>query len=246
MTTVRPLGPPVDLTPAQWPSATTLHGRFIQLEKLEPKHANDLFDLIGGDDSTRAWLWDYMPDGPYSQREAFEEVIASRSVSPDPFFFAVIDKRASSPSCGKAIGYISLLRITPAQWTLEIGHVMFSSVLQRTPAATEAIYLLARYAFEQLHYRRVEWKCNSLNAPSMKAAQRLGFVYEGTFRQHMVVKGRNRDTAWFAMVRDDWEEGAKEALEQWLEEGNFDQDGHQKKGLQNVREELKRSRSVQQ
>ncbi|KAI2935664.1 hypothetical protein CBS147321_8856 [Aspergillus niger] len=220
MTTVRPLGPPVDLTPAQWPSAATLHGRFIQLEKLEPKHANDLFDLIGGDDSTRAWLWDYMPDGPYSQREA--------------------------PSCGKAIGYISLLRITPAQWTVEIGHVMFSSVLQRTPAATEAIYLLARYAFEQLHYRRVEWKCNSLNAPSMKAAQRLGFAYEGTFRQHMVVKGRNRDTAWFAMVRDDWEEGAKEALEQWLEEGNFDQDGQQRKGLQDVREALKRSRSVQQ
>ncbi|GKZ18401.1 hypothetical protein AbraIFM66951_000959 [Aspergillus brasiliensis] len=245
MAAARPLGPPVTLIPAELPSPTILRGRFIRLEKLESKHANDLFELIGGEDSARAWLWDYMPDGPYPQREAFEHVIASRSVSSDPFFFAVIDERASSPSCGKAIGYLSLLRITPAQWTVEIGHVMFSSVLQRTPAATEALYLLARYAFEQLHYRRVEWKCNSLNAPSRKAAQRLGFVYEGTFRQHMVVKGRNRDTAWFAMVRDDWEEGAKEALEQWLEEGNFDEDGQQRKGLEDVREALKRSRSIQ-
>lgn len=245
MTAARPLGPPVDLTPAQLPSPTILRGRYIQLEKLQPKHATDLWDLIGGDDPTRAWLWDYMLDGPFSQRDAFEQSITSRSESTDPFYFAVIDKRASSPSCGKAIGFLSLMRITPAHWTVEIGSVMFSTVLQRTAAATETIYLLARYAFEELHYRRVEWKCNALNATSQKAARRLGFVYEGTFRQHMVIKCRSRDTAWFAMVRDDWEEGAKEALEQWLEEGNFDEDGRQRRGLQDVREAVKRSRSVQ-
>ena len=228
-------GPRVSSGPARLPSSKTrLTGRTIILEKLELKHAGDLFDQTGGSDLARTSLWDYMPDGPYSQAEAFEQNIASKSASVDPFFFAVIDKRRSVPSFDKAIGYLSLMRITPDHLTVEIGNVMFSSALQRTTGATEAIYLLARHAFEDLNYRRVEWKCDSLNAPSRKAALRLGFVHEGIFRQHMVVKGLSRDTAWFAMLRDEWTGGVKGAMEEWLDEDNFRDDGSQRKTLQDL------------
>ncbi|RAL00070.1 GNAT family N-acetyltransferase [Aspergillus ibericus CBS 121593] len=237
MAVTRERGPLVSLTPAQWPSHdTVLSGQYIRLERLQPKHAGDLFDLIGGDDPTRTWLWDFMPDGPYPQRHTFEEAIAARARSPDPFFFAIIDQRATTPTGGKAIGYLSLMRITPAHWAVEIGHVMFSPALQRTPASTEAIYLLARHAVEDLHYRRVEWKCDALNGPSRMAALRLGFTFEGTFRQHMVVKGRSRDTSWFAILQSEWHDGVKDALEQWLEAGNFGADGCQKRKLQDFRQ----------
>jgi hypothetical protein len=235
MALARPRGPIVSSAPALLPSnKTRLPGRAILLEKLEPKHASDLFNLTGGSDLARTSLWDYMGDGPYSQVEPFEKSITSKSASLDPFFFAIIDKRTSMPSFGKAIGYLSLMRITPDHLTVEIGNVMFSSALQRTTGATEAIYLLARHAFEDLNYRRVEWKCDSLNAPSRKAALRLGFVHEGIFRQHMVVKGLSRDTAWFSMLRDEWTGNVKGAMEKWLDEDNFHDDGSQKKPLQDL------------
>ncbi|PWY68022.1 acetyltransferase, GNAT family [Aspergillus sclerotioniger CBS 115572] len=232
----RERGALVSLTPALLPShPTVLSGHFVRLERLESKHAADLFSLVGGTEPARTWLWDFLPDEPYDQLEAFEKILATRSTSTDPIFFAIIDRRSTAPTLEKAIGYVSLLRITPAHWTVEIGHVLFSSALQRTPGATEAIYLLARHALEDLNYRRVEWKCDSLNLPSRKAAERLGFTFEGTFRQHMVVKGRTRDTCWFSMLQSEWQEWVKDATEQWLDAGNFDEDGKQKKRLQDFR-----------
>lgn len=238
MTMARPRGPFVSLPPAFLPSnLTVLTGRTITLEKLQPKHAKDLFNLVGGEESAKVSLWDYMGDGPYAQLEEFEKNIAARSVSLDPFFFAIIDKRNSVPTSGKPIGYLTLMRITPEQWTVEIGNVMLSAALQRTTGATEAFYLLARHAFEDLNYRRFEWKCDSLNSPSRKAALRLGFAFEGVFRQHMVVKGRSRDTAWFSIVRDEWDSSVKSAMEKWLHGENFDENGNQKRALQDYRSE---------
>lgn len=236
MAVARPRGPIVSLAKASLPSGQTkLSGRTILLEKLEPKHAKDLFNLVGGDDPARTSLWDYMGDGPYPQLDAFEKAIASKSASLDPFFFAIIDKRNAMPTFGKAIGYLSLMRITPEQLCIEIGNVMFSSALQRTVGATEAFYLLARHAFDDLGYRRLEWKCDSLNAPSRRAALRLGHQFEGIFRQHMIVKGRSRDTAWFSILKEEWQETITGAMEMWLDERNFREDGHQIKALQEFR-----------
>ncbi|OOF92001.1 hypothetical protein ASPCADRAFT_55648 [Aspergillus carbonarius ITEM 5010] len=236
MAYTRVRGPLVSLSPAGLPSPdTVLSGQFVRLERLESKHAADLFNLVGGDDPARTWLWDFMPDGPYDQFDAFEATVASRSTSSDPLFFAIIDRRSTAPTFEKAVGYVSLMRITPEHWTVEIGHVLFSSALQRTAGATEAIYLLARHAFDDLHYRRVEWKCNALNIPSRKAAVRLGFTYEGAFRQHMVVKGRNRDTSWFSLLQSEWQQWVQDAIAQWLDAGNFHVDGAQKKRLQDFR-----------
>jgi RimJ/RimL family protein N-acetyltransferase len=236
MAVARPRGPIVSFTKASLPSThSILPGRTILLEKLESKHAKDLFNLVGGDDPARTSLWDYMGDGPYSQPDAFEKNIASKSASPDPFFFAIIDRRSAMPSFGKAIGYLSLMRIAPEQLSIEIGNVMFSSALQRTVGATEAFYLLARHAFDDLGYRRLEWKCDSLNAPSRRAALRLGHTYEGTFRQHMIVKGRSRDTAWFSMLKEEWNETMAGSMAKWLDETNFREDGSQIKTLQEIR-----------
>lgn len=180
-----------------------------------------------------------MPDGPYSSYAEFAETINARSESSDPFFFAIIDTGNTATHHGKAVGYLSLMRITPHHLTIEIGNVLFSPALQRTTGATEAIYLLAGHAFRDLGYRRLEWKCDSRNEPSRRAAERFGFVYEGTFRQHMVVKGRDRDTAWFALLRDEWETGRREVLERWLEEGNF-VDGRQVLSLSDLGREVLR------
>ncbi|KKK19916.1 hypothetical protein AOCH_002524 [Aspergillus ochraceoroseus] len=240
METARPLGPIINLPPALLPSAkTVLSGRTILLEKLDLKHANDLFPLIGGDEPTHTSLWDYMGDGPFPSLHGFRDAIASKSASKDPFYLAAIDQREDAPSKGKAIGYLSLMRITPDQLAIEVGNVMFSPTLQRTTGATEAIYLLARHAFQDLGYRRLEWKCHALNAGSQRAARRLGFTFEGVFRHHMVVKGRNRDTTWFSLLRDEWEGGVKEAFEKWLNEENFDEHDKQKRSLQEFRERKK-------
>ena len=181
-----------------------------------------------------------MPDGPYRDLPTFQTAITTKSSSVDPFFYAIIDACKNSPTSGNPIGYITLMSITPANLTLEIGNVMFSAALQRTTGATEAIYLLLKHAFEDLGYRRVEWKCNALNGPSRRAAVRLGFSYEGTFRQHMIVKGRSRDTAWFSVLRDEWDGGIGKGLEKWLEEENFGEDGRQKRSLREMRDEVSR------
>ncbi|KAJ5127741.1 hypothetical protein N7448_008520 [Penicillium atrosanguineum] len=236
MAVARPRGPVVSLTKASLPSGqTSLHGRTILLEKLESKHVKDLFNLVGGDNPARTSLWDYMGDGPYPQLDAFEKAVASKSASLDPFFFAIIDKRSTMPTFEKAIGYMSLMRIIPEQLCIEIGNVMFSSALQRTVGATEAFYLLARHAFDDLGYRRLEWKCDSLNAPSRRSALRLGHTFEGIFRQHMIVKGRSRDTAWFSILKEEWQGSIAGAMKMWLDERNFREDGSQIKALQDFR-----------
>lgn len=223
----RPLGSPVSSPPAQTPSASILTGRTVRLERLTPAHAEPLSALVGDSkDPTQAAVWDYMPEGPFADYAAFRAMIESHSRSTDPYFFAVLASDAET-----VLGYISLMSIAPAHFRLEIGHVLFSPRMQRSTAATEVVYLLLKYAFES-GYRRVEWKCNSLNEGSKRAAVRFGFSYEGTFRQHMVIKGRNRDTAWFSMLRDEWEEGVRAGFEAWLSEGNFDQLGRQKGRLE--------------
>lgn len=230
-------GPLVSLPQALLPTGKTIPGRTIALEKLGLEHAEDLFNVTGGNDPARESLWDYMFDGPYSEFDTFKEGIISKAASSDPFFYAIIDKRESLPTSGKAIGYLSLMRIVPDHLNIEIGNVMYSSVLQRTTGATEAIYLAAQHSFHDLGYRRLEWKCHALNEPSKRAAIRLGFIFEGTFRQHMIVKGRDRDTAWFSILKDEWDASLKSAMEKWLAPENFKEDGTQIQSLQNLRTE---------
>jgi RimJ/RimL family protein N-acetyltransferase len=162
--------------------------------------------------------------GPFADFAAFSAWIGSRPPLDDPYSYAVIE-----PS-GQAIGIATLMEIRPAMRVIEVGHIVYTPALQRTPLATEAQYLLALYAFETLGYRRYEWKCNALNVASRRAAARFGFTFEGVFRQHMIVKGRSRDTAWFSMLDSEWPQ-RKAAFERWLAPENFDKDGRQKQSL---------------
>ena len=219
---VDPLGPVVDAHPAKRPERVTLEGRWITLAPLDPaKHAEALYEGSNGD-AARESVWIYLFDGPYRSLDEFRAAIEAKARSADPLFFAVIDK----PS-GRAVGYQTLMRIDAANRVIEVGNVMYTPAMQRTAGATEAQYLFAGYVFETLGYRRYEWKCNALNAPSRSAAKRFGFSFEGIFRQHMIVKGRNRDTAWFAMLDTEWP-ARKSAYERWLEPDNFDDEGRQK------------------
>src|SRR5579872_451332 len=183
----------MDTSPARRPQRVTLEGRYVTLAPLDPAaHGPDLWEGTEGTENDRLWL--YLFDGPYRDRDVFMANIEKKAASLDPFFFAIID-RASQ----KAVGYASYLRIEPAHRVIEVGNILYTPALQRTAGATEAMFLMARHAFEDLGNRRYEWKCNSLNEPSRRAALRLGFSFEGLFRQHMVVKDRNRDTAWYSM-----------------------------------------------
>jgi RimJ/RimL family protein N-acetyltransferase len=215
--------------PRPRPDQRELHGRFVHLTALDPaRHGDDLWQALQGPDSDPA-LWDYLPYGPFSQRAGFDTWLADNASSRDPLFYAVLDNAS-----GKALGLFSYLRITPQDGCIEIGHVAFGAPMQRTPGATEAIYLLARHAFDDLGYRRLEWKCDAANARSMRAAERFGFSAEGLFRQHMVRKGRNRDTAWFAIIDGDWP-AVREAFQRWLAADNFNADGQQKQRLEELR-----------
>jgi RimJ/RimL family protein N-acetyltransferase len=215
-----PIGRPVDPTPAPRPQRIRLEGRFVALEPLQGgAHADSLYDYASGPD--REALWVYLPDGPPTDPETFRASIEKKAASEDPLFYAVIDKAS-----GRAVGHASLLRIDPKNRVIEVGYILYTPALQRTPGATEAMYLLASYVFDELGYRRYEWKCNDLNAPSKHAAVRLGFSFEGVFRNHMIVKGRNRDTAWFAMLDSEWPR-RKAAFERWLAPENFDAQGRQ-------------------
>lgn len=220
----RPIGPLVDAHPAKRPERVTLEGRWITLAPLDPeKHAEALYEGSHGDG--RDSVWTYLPYGPFANRASFAADIELKARSVDPQFFAVIDNGS-----GRAVGFQSLMRIDPANRVIEVGHVMYTPAMQRTARATEAQYLFAKYAFDALGNRRYEWKCDNLNAPSKRAAKRFGFTFEGVFRQHMIVKGRNRDTAWFAMLDGEWP-ARKAAYERWLEPGNFDNEGRQKLNL---------------
>jgi RimJ/RimL family protein N-acetyltransferase len=222
--------PGLDWKPARRPERAPLAGETVRLEPVDPeRHAVDLF--TSSNDAPA--LWDYLAYGPFPNQDVFTDWLKERAGSDDPLFYAVVDRES-----GKARGMASLMRIKPANGVIEIGHIWFAPVLQRTRQATEAIYLLAQHAFDDLGYRRFEWKCDALNQPSRRAAERFGFVYEGVFRQHMVIKDRNRDTAWFSIVDGEWPL-VRAAFEAWLEAENFDGEGRQRISLVEIREAIK-------
>jgi RimJ/RimL family protein N-acetyltransferase len=217
----RPVGPPVDAATARFPEPVMLSGRFGAVARLDlGRDAANLWRVLTGRDE----VWTYMPYGPFADAPAFSEWLAKRAALQDPYYYAVLDRD------GRALGVATLMEIRPAMRVIEVGSIVYSAALQRTPLATETQYLLARYAFETLGYRRYEWKCDSLNAPSRRAALRYGFVFEGIFRQHMIVKGRNRDTAYFSMLDGEWP-ARKRNFERWLSVENFDGEGRQKLSL---------------
>jgi RimJ/RimL family protein N-acetyltransferase len=210
-----------DYKPRERPGDVTLQGSYGRLEKLDPRrHGADLWAAFQGHPA----IWDYMPAGPFENPRDFENWLTGRAALDDPYFYAILD------NSGRALGMAALMRITPDMGVIEVGNIAYSPALQRTPLATEAQYLLAAYAFDTLRYRRYEWKCNALNLASRKAAARYGFTFEGIFRQHMVVKGKNRDTAWFSIVDAEWP-ARKAAFQRWLAPANFDETGRQKSRL---------------
>lgn len=224
MSVEQPVGDRVETAPARRPGDVTLEGRFVTLEKLDPpRHGPAFWEGVRRDAS----LWTYMGYGPFDSEDAFNAWFEDRAEATDPYAYAVIDRRT-----GAATGSVTLMEARPAMRVIEMGNIVYAPALQRTPAATEAQYLAAAYVFDTLGYRRYEWKCNALNAPSRRAALRLGFSFEGIFRQHMIVKGRNRDTAWFSMLDSEWP-ARKRAFERWLDPSNFDADGRQRVGLGN-------------
>ncbi len=214
--TGQPIGPPVDTRPAERPGVVILQGRFGRLENLKPEHAESLWQAVQGHDR----IWTYMTYGPFADAASFNEWIAGRVALDDPRPYAIVDND------GRALGVMALMAIRETYRVAEVGHVLFAPALQRTPLATEAQYLLARYAFETLGYRRYEWKCDPLNAASRRAAERYGFTFEGIFRQHMIVKGHTRDTAWLSILDSEWP-ARKANFERWLAPENFDADGNQ-------------------
>ncbi len=219
--TGQPVGVPVDAAPARRPGPVTLEGRTGRVERLAQHHDAPLWAAVKDHDA----IWTYMSSyGPFADFAAFSAWIASRVALDDPYAYAVIE-----PS-GRAVGIATLMEIRPQARSVEVGHIVYSSALQRTPLGTEAQYLLARYAFETLGYRRYEWKCNALNAASRRAADRYGFTYEGTLRSHLIAKGRNRDTAYFSMLDTEWP-ARKRAFEAWLAPENFDGQGRQRDSL---------------
>lgn len=219
----QPVGPAISgWTPREAPSRTPMAGAFCRLEPLTAAHADALFEANSLAQDARVWT--YLPYGPFADRAEYRAWIEKSARQDDPLFFAVID------ATGRAVGVASFLRIDRANGVIEIGHLKFSPLMQRTAAATEAIFLLLERAFDELGYRRCEWKCDSLNAPSRAAAARFGFVFEGIFRKAIVYKGRSRDTAWFSIVDTEWPK-LRGAYERWLSKANFDADGQQRERL---------------
>lgn len=213
---------PVHAAPA--PERINLKGRLVTLEPLNPdKHGASLWAELTGPENDQ--LWRYLYDGPFAERSSFDAHLHSKARSSEAVCYAIVDLRSERP-----LGLASLMRIDRPNRVIEVGSILYSPLLQRTAAATEAMYLLARYVFNDLGYRRYEWKCNALNEPSRRAALRLGFTFEGIFRQHLIVKGENRDTAWFSMLDGEWP-ARKQAFEAWLAPGNFDEGGNQKRPL---------------
>ena len=247
-----PVDPPSPLhwKPVPAPVPTTLHGRSVTLEPLSAeRHSAALWEAVRGHDE----VWKWLADGPYSSEAELRAAIEQKQAGDSAVFLAIVptepripegagafmplkdaeNARPSGPaisSSAEAAGYASYMRIDPAQGVVEVGNILLSPRLQRTTAATEAMYLMARHVFEDLGYRRYEWKCNAANEPSRRAALRLGFTFEGIFRQHLVVKDRNRDTAWFSMLDTEWP-ARKQAFESWLAPANFDADGRQHQPL---------------
>ena len=218
------IGFPVpDWKPVARPPHKVMTGRFCRLEPLDAtQHAAELYAANTLDAEGRNWT--YLPYGPFDSPESYRSWVEPFSTTADPLFFAIV-----SNATGKAVGVASFLRIDPASGSIEVGHLNFSPLMQRTPIATESMYLMMREAFA-LGYRRYEWKCNALNMPSRAAAQRLGLSFEGVFRQATVIKGRNRDTAWYAAIDQEWP-ALDQAFQTWLSQDNFDAEGRQRVAL---------------
>jgi RimJ/RimL family protein N-acetyltransferase len=218
------IGPEVDRSPARFPERSMIEGRYISLAPLDSKvHGDALWENIQGPQNDHLWL--YLFDGPFRDRLAFDANLQQKSLAQDRMYFAILDQGTK-----RAVGHAAYLRIEPSHRCLEVGDILYSPVLQRSRGATEAMYLMARHVFQDLGYRRYEWKCNALNHPSRHAALRLGFTFEGIFRQHLIIKGRNRDTAWFSMLDREWP-ARKAAFERWLQPANFDAQGRQLSSL---------------
>ncbi|MGH2852856.1 MAG: GNAT family N-acetyltransferase [Solirubrobacteraceae bacterium] len=220
-----PVGEPLNWSAAKLPERTELRGSHIVLRPIgaegdaEPLYA--VSHLPDGDPA----VWTYLPDGPYESVEHLRQTLSWAETSTDRLYFALVRLAGERP-----LGWASYLRITPECGVIEIGHIWFAPELQRTTAATEAIYLLISHAFDDLGYRRVEWKCNALNTASRRAAERFGFMFEGVFRKHQIVKGRNRDTAWYAITDDEWP-AIRACFQAWLLPENFDSYGRQIRSL---------------
>ncbi|HET7805337.1 MAG TPA: GNAT family protein [Pseudolabrys sp.] len=219
--TGQPIGAPVDDRPAARPGQVTLGGRYGRVEKLASNHAATMWDAVKGHDA----IWTYMSQyGPFADASEFAAWVTRRAALDDPYAYAIVD------SSNRALGIATLMDIQLDMRVIEVGHIVYSPALQRTPLGTEAQYLLARYAFETLGYRRYEWKCNSHNAASRRAALRYGFVFEGVLRQHKIAKGRNRDTAYYSMLDSEWPQ-RRLNFERWLSPVNFTADRRQKVSL---------------
>lgn len=213
-----------DFVPPPSPGDAPLEGHHVRLERLEAdRHAADLFRAFSADDA----VWDYLPYGPFASASAYHRWAKEREGSRDPAFYAI--RNLATGHCG---GVASFLRITPEMGSIEVGHICLAPEAQRGVVSTEAMFLMMRWAFEA-GYRRYEWKCDALNLPSRRAAERLGFSYEGIFRQAAIVKGRNRDTAWFACIDREWP-ALKECFEAWLRPANFDAKGRQRERLSDL------------
>ena len=213
-----------DFTPPPAPEGVTLEGRFVRLERMDPDtHAADLHRAYSGHDA----LWDFMPYGPFLSAAGYHRWAKDAASGGDPLFHVLRDAVTR-----RAGGVASYLRIAPEAGSIEVGHICIAPELSRSPATTEAMFLMMDWAFSN-GYRRYEWKCNALNLPSRRAAQRLGFSYEGIFRQHLMSKGRNRDTAWFAVIDAEWP-ALREAFAAWLAPANFDSNGRQREKLSDL------------
>jgi RimJ/RimL family protein N-acetyltransferase len=230
------LGQPISFPLLNWttrprPPRSPMQGRFCRVEPIDLErhtadlHAANLQDAAGAN-------WTYLAYGPFERLEDYRDWVATTCLGDDPMFHAVIDL-----ATGRAVGVASYLRIDERAGVIEVGHINYAPPLQRTPASTEAMYLMMRRVFDELGYRRYEWKCDALNAPSRAAAQRLGFRFEGIFRQATVYKGRNRDTAWFSVIDSEWP-GLKAAFERWLRAENFDGAGRQRESLASLTSSL--------
>jgi len=222
------IGESLDWSPRMLPPRSPVEGRFCRVEILDTdRHAADLFEANRLDTDGRNWT--YLAYGPFDRLEAYRQWMLDITAKDDPLFHAIVDVATD-----KAVGVASLMRIDAEVGVIETGHINYSPRLQQQPAATEAMYLLMRRVFDELGYRRYEWKCDALNAPSQAAAKRLGFRFEGIFRQATVYRQRNRDTAWFSVIDSEWP-ALKQAFERWLSPSNFDSNGQQQRSLASFR-----------
>ncbi|UZJ52799.1 hypothetical protein CBS101457_002119 [Exobasidium rhododendri] len=224
-----PIGPlVVDGKTAQAP-LPEIRGQHVTLQHIQSHHAESLWENIKDDKQ----LWDYMPVESFSNLAEFKIYVESKSRSEDPYFYAIVDERQGDTSGADVVGHIALMNFSPSNRSNEVGHVLFSRKLQKSTSATETIYLLLKASFERLNSRRVEWKTNTFNEGSRKAALRFGFTYEGIFRNHFIVKGRSRDTIWFSIIESEWAT-RKKMFETWLDASNFDSQGKQMASLTEI------------